>query len=115
MCPAQILASQPSITIFWDYQLRAQDTLRSASNKKSIRWMFCLRARVNEASDYQWGVRLSTENKLPRRWGNEWVIRQVLLRNDWQPTRKYLCNFWYSTGTEPSKYPWRIYHHASGL
>ena len=41
--------------------LRAQDTLGSASNKKSIRWMFCLRARVNDASDYQWGVRLSTE------------------------------------------------------
>jgi hypothetical protein len=25
--------------------------------------MFCLRARVNDASDYQWGVRLSTEKK----------------------------------------------------
>jgi hypothetical protein len=34
-----------------------------ASNKKSIRWIFCLRARVNDASDYQWGVRLSTEKK----------------------------------------------------
>jgi hypothetical protein len=38
--------------IFWNYQLRAQDTLGSASNiKKSIRWMFWLRVRVN---DVQW-------------------------------------------------------------
>jgi hypothetical protein len=55
------LNSQPNSTIFWNRQLRAQDTLRSASNKKSIRWMFCLRMRVNDASDYQWRVRLSTE------------------------------------------------------
>jgi hypothetical protein len=34
---------------------------KGASNKKSIRWICCLRARVNDASDYQWGVRLSTE------------------------------------------------------
>jgi hypothetical protein len=34
-----------------------------ASDKKSIRWIFCLRARVNDASDYQWGVRLSTGKK----------------------------------------------------
>ena len=50
--------NQAILTIlFWNHQLRAQDTLASASNKKSIRWMFCLRARammrptINEESD----------------------------------------------------------------
>ena len=43
-----------------------------ASNKKSIRWMFCLRARVNDASDYQWGVRLSTGKNLRRRQHDNW-------------------------------------------
>jgi hypothetical protein len=46
------LNSQPNNTIFLNRQLRAQDTLRTASNNKSIRWMFCFRARVNDASDY---------------------------------------------------------------
>jgi hypothetical protein len=54
--------------IFWNYHLRAQDTLGSASNiKKSIRWMFWLRVRVNDVSDYQWGVRLSNGKKILRR------------------------------------------------
>jgi hypothetical protein len=57
MCPAQILASQPSNTIIWNHQLREQNTFGSASNKKTIRWMFCLRARVNDPFNYQWGVK----------------------------------------------------------
>jgi hypothetical protein len=49
---------------YWFFTNCARKThWEGASNKKSIRWIFCLRARVNDASDYQWGVRLSTEKK----------------------------------------------------
>jgi hypothetical protein len=55
MCSAQILTSQPSNTILI---LRAiQSCVRKthwegAFNKKSISWIFFIRARVNDASDY---------------------------------------------------------------
>jgi hypothetical protein len=67
MCPARILASQPSNTILNILKSPCNCVRKThwegASNKKSIRWIYCLRARVNDASDYQWGVRLSTEKK----------------------------------------------------
>jgi hypothetical protein len=78
LCPAQILTSQPNNTTFWNHRLRAQEAKthwEGASNKKSIRWMFCLRARVNDASDYQWGVRLSTEKKFASSSSYQWRQR----------------------------------------
>jgi hypothetical protein len=66
-CPVQILTFQPSNTDFEITNCVRKTHRKGASNKKSIRWIFCLRARVNDASDYQWGVRLSTEKNLRRR------------------------------------------------
>ena len=34
---------------------------------KSVRWLITLMARINDLSDYQWSVRLSTEKNLLRR------------------------------------------------
>jgi hypothetical protein len=67
MCPIPILTSQPSNTDFEITNCVRKTHWEGASNKKSIRWIFCLRARVNDASDYQWGVRLSRGKKLRRR------------------------------------------------
>jgi hypothetical protein len=62
MCPAHIWhLNQAILSILKSIPIaRATHTGKRRSNKKSIRWMFCLRAWVNDASHYLWGVRLST-------------------------------------------------------
>lgn len=102
MCPVLILASQPSDTCnnTISHQLRAQDTLESASNKKSVRRNFCLRARsmmrpiatINEESN------CLQEKKLPRRrhhrihaclefyfhfWSNLWPLIEDRFTVNW--------------------------------
>jgi hypothetical protein len=55
--------------------------------------MFCLRARVNDASDYQRGVRLSTEKNLRRRYRGLWGVYTPNNSKSWSKLVK-MENIW---------------------